>query len=231
MILGSRSTIHAGVNFVVTPMPILDRASCLRFQELLDVSGIAVSNVVYGEREFAAIRQTPAPLEIRIGVAGPQIGQLLIVAPQPGRPIESVADEAEEIARDFNIIWPGPQRQVLSCDATIRDLYETSSDHALIEIWERRLRQSPERLKALGRPVLGGGLRLVMPPMPEDETAPQIEVKIESYLPNTRKIFLETQFTWPRPAQPGTPLDPRARLEQVDGYIGKNVVEFVMEGQ
>jgi hypothetical protein len=157
------------------------------------------------------------------------VGQLLIVAPHPKRPVDSVAREAEDIARAFSDTWAFSQRQVLSCDATIRDLYETSSEHAFIELWEKRLHQSPESIKAFGRPILGGGLRLVMPPVPQNQSEPMIEVKIESYLKDTSKLFLEAQFTWRQPEPPGVPLNPTARLERVDNYIQKEVVGF-MEG-
>jgi len=55
-----------------------------------------------------------------------------------------------------------------------------------------------------------------------------IEVKIESFLNDIRKIFLETQFTWNRPQPPGSPLDPGKRLEALDDFIQNEVVRFVM---
>jgi hypothetical protein len=108
-------------------------------------------------------------------------------------------------------------------------LYETSAEHAFQELWEMRLRQPPDSLAVLGRPVLGGGLRFVMPPQPDDPEPVQIEVKIESFLRDTKKIFVETQFAWPSPMSPGAPF-PVNRLEQVNKYIEESVISFITGG-
>jgi hypothetical protein len=231
MRLDSRATIHAGVNFVLAPFPGLDRTSCLKIQETLSDLGVNLSNVVYGEREFVAARQRPAPLEIKIGIVGPQIGQLLILATQSISSLDIFYAEADDIVKAFDETWPFPQRQIVSCDATIRDLYETSSEHSFAELWEKRLHQTPHSLQIFGRGVLGGGLRFVMAPKDNNPVEPLIEVKIESYLSDTRKLFLESQFTWQQPLPVGTPLDPSTRLEQVNEFIQKEVVKFIQEGQ
>jgi hypothetical protein len=230
MNLQSRETIYAGTNFIVAPMqPALDRQSCLRFQELLDGAGISVANVRYSDRELIVVRETPFPLEIKVGIVGPQIGQIIIVTPiLIGRSLDGFGAEAEDIVNVFSQAWNFPQRQILSCDATLRDLYDTTSEHAFKELWEQRLHQSQEGLNLLGRPVLGGGLRFVMPPT---ENEPLIEVKIESFLRNSRKLFLEAQFTWPSPQPPGNALDPENRLCLVDNYMQNELVRFIMEGQ
>ncbi len=231
MQLDSRFTIHAGVNFVLAPFPGLDRMTCLKFQEALAEGGVTVSTTVQGEREFTASRQTPSPFEIKIGMVGPHIGQLLILAAQPISSLEMLCEEAEDVAQAFGKTWFVPQRQILSCDTTIRDLYETSSEHAFIELWEKRLRQTPESLQVFGRGVLGGGLRFVMAPRDNDPMEPMVETKLESYLSDTRKLFLEAQFTWRQPLPPGTALDPSSRLIRVDNFIQKEVVQFIQEGQ
>ncbi len=226
----SRLTIHAGANFILVPMPpVIDKQSRLRFQELLEDVNIPITHASYGEKEISLKRENPYPLEIRVILVGPQIGQLLIVAPElGGRSIGGVGKEAEDVVRAFTETWAFPQRQILSCDATIRDLYDTTRDHAFQELWEGRLKQSPEAFQIFGRPVLGGGLRFVMPNV---EDGSQIEVKIESWLRDTSKLFIETQFAWPNPQKPGNPIDPEIRLNQVDNYIQNEVVKFVMEGQ
>jgi len=224
----SRKTIHAGVNFILAPFPdissICDRQ---KFHQQIEEYGILIDDIKY-EREAQRslmVRKKSAPLEITLGRVGPQVGQLLIVAPFVGS-LEIFGAEASGIAQVFMNLWP--KRQVISCDATIRDLYDSTSDHAFKELWEERLKQPPESIKYFGRPILGGGLRFVMPPT-EDPSVPIIEVKIESYIKNTKKIFLETVFSWQMPQTPEQPIDPEQRIEAVDNFIRKEVVNFVME--
>ncbi|MBE3142684.1 MAG: hypothetical protein IMZ61_02005 [Planctomycetes bacterium] len=63
----------------------------------------------------------------------------------------------------------------------------------------------------------------------QEEMPAQIEVKIESFLLDTKKIFVETQFTWPMPTNPGAPFGVRERLSQMNAYIEKQV-SFFMTG-
>jgi hypothetical protein len=156
-------------------------------------------------------------------------GQLLILAtPEPKRSLEYFIQEAEQIIEAFEMTWPVPQRQIIKKDVALRNLYETSSDHAFRELWEGRLGQSSDLLGIFGRPVLGGGLRFVMPSQPD--TPPQVEIKIESFLKDTSKIFIEVQFFWLEPATAGQSLDPRAILLEADEFIKARVHSF-MEGE
>jgi hypothetical protein len=218
-----------GVNFVISPPPLIDlRGSYLDFQKNLIASGVEFTNSVYQERTIQVMRNGSSPLQITVGVLSPQIGQLVIVAPHPERPVSLFIKEASAIVEAFNQTWSAQPKQIISCDATIRDLYEATSDHAFIELWESRLSQNLDSLGAFGRPILGGGLRFVMPPLPNESEPTQIEVKIESFLQDPKKIFIETQFAWPQPASPDTPLDPERRLNQVNEYIESEVKRFVM---
>jgi len=229
MEIESRTTIHAGVNFVIAPF-VFDRKSCARFQELISEIDPNLGQFSYGEREFQATRQRPTPLAIQVIASGPQVGQLVIIATQHVPSRDTFTAEADYVAQAFTQVW-GTPKQILSCDATMRDLYETSSEHALIELWEKRLHQTPEDLQVFGRPVLGGGMRFVMPPPSSAPTDPVIELKIESLLQDARKLFFEAQFIWQRPRAPGEALEPSARLQQVDDFLKTKVVKFVMEGR
>lgn len=224
----TRLTIHAGVNFIVAPPPTLDLNSRHEFEKHLDDLGIKLSDIKFDDQKLVATRKKP-PLQITIGLPAPQVGQILIVVPNLGdRSLEVVGCETKEIAQVFMDLWP--KRQIVACDATIRDLYDSTSAHAFEEIWEGRLKQPPESLQALGRPVLGGGLRFVMPSTnEEDPTIPAIELKIESYMRNTYKIYLEAQFNWRIPQPSGHALDPEDRLIAIDNFIQNEVVKFVME--
>ena len=227
----SRQTIHMGINFIVSSMPVLNEPSKLRFQEFLHRYGIDFTQVKYGDSEIFVGREAPMRLDIKVAaMSPPSLGQLLILAPQPGCDLVLFTKEAEAIVKAFDSTWPAGKRQVISCDATLRDLFETTSEHAFKELWEERLGQSSDVLAVLGRPVLGGGLRFVMPPQPNELEPVQIEVKIESFLRNTRKIYVETQFKWPQPKAPGEPLDPTSRLKQVDEYIETELLSFMTGG-
>ena len=147
-----------------------------------------------------------------------------------GCSLDLLTREAEAAVRAFEATWGKERRQIISSDAAFRDLYETSAEHAFQELWEQRLGQSAQSLAILGRPVLGGGLRFVMPPLPDEVEPLQIEVKIESFLRDTKKLFVETQFAWPAPTSPGAPFDPAGKLKQLDDYIEHVVTSFLVGG-
>ncbi len=229
----SRQTIHIGINFLVAPMPTIDAQSNLSFQQFLIARGVDFSRIELRERQGEIIvgREAPTLLEIRVAAhSHTPLGQLLILAPHLGCDLELFSREAEAIVEAFSLTWPADKRQIISSDATLRDLFETSAEHAFQELWEGLLDQSPEKLAGLGRPVLGGGLRLVMPPKPDEPEPTQIEVKIESFLQDTKKIFVETQFTWRPPMLPDASFNPSKRLKQIDEYVEDRVIPLVMGG-
>ncbi len=221
--------LHMGINYVISPSPEINKKRYLTFQQELMNMGIDYSGGEERENEIFVVRKV-SPLEIRvISMVGVPVGQLLILAPHPNRDSTAFGKEVEAIVEAFEKTWVTP-RQILSCDSTIRYLYETSSEHAFKELWETRLRQSESSLAIFGRRVLGGGLRFVMPPIPGEDDPTQIEVKIEAYLQDTKKIFIEADFKWPQPKQPGVPFEPMRRLQMVDKYIENEVRNFVAGG-
>jgi hypothetical protein len=224
----SRKTIYAGVNFVFAPTPNLGMENRLEFQRMSEEIGIQLTEFRLEGNRFISLRRTSMPIEVLIGVTAPQIGQIRIVAPEMGaRSLGGFASEADDIVEIFSRIWPA--HQIIACDATIRDLYDASGQHAFQELWEGRLHQPQNSIGALNRPVLGGGLRLVMPPTSEDPSDPLVELKIESYLKDTKKFFIEAQFQWQRPQPPGAKLDPENRLITVDNFIQNETLNFIME--
>jgi len=228
----SRQTIHMGINFVFSPMPIINQRSYVDFQDSLLTRGIEISKTGFtDQREILIVRESPTSLEIKVSTLGPpSVAQLLILASNPSRDLESFAKDADAAVMAFESTWSEPNRQLLSCDVTLRDLYETSTEHAFQELWETRLNQPQDSLAAFGRPVLGGGLRFVMPPLPGEPKPVTIEVKIESFLRDTKKVFVETQFVWPSPASQAAQFDPVSRLRQVDEYVEHQVLSFILGG-
>ena len=230
MKLDSRQTIHIGINLVSAPAPVLDRPSARRFQEYLEDADIAFTNTEYKDR-LLLVRDPIKPLQINVGVVGPQVGQLVIVAGMPDRSIADFCEEAEKVLVAYERAWPAQARQLVHVDATIRDLYETSTDHAFKELWETRLHQRPDSLQALGPGLAGGGLRFVIPPADADHLTPLMEVKIESFLQNSHKLFIETQFLYTQPAPLGAPTEITQRLNALNDYARQDVVSFIQEGQ
>jgi hypothetical protein len=220
-----------GINFVFSPMPVLNRPNQVRFQGALLEAGVEFSKVEFpNEYEMIIAREGPSPLHIRVATVQPAFGQLMVLMPSPGSTIDMFSKETEAVIKAYGQTWPSP-KQVLHSDATFRDLFEATQTHAFQELWEKRLDQQQETLNVLDRKVLGGGLRLVMPPQPEDAVPMQIEIKIESSLQDSHKFFIETSFTWPQPMEPGISLDPKNKLEQVDKYIENNVLAFALGGK
>ncbi|MHB8627080.1 MAG: hypothetical protein ACYDBJ_06915 [Aggregatilineales bacterium] len=135
--------------------------------------------------------------------------------------------ETEAALRAFEDVWSPINRQVISSDATIRELYETTMAHAFQELWERRLGQPPEALAIFEKPIRGGGLRFVMDPLINEVDPTHIEVKIESYLQDTTKIFIETQFVWPKPLLLENALNLGERLQKMNEFIQHQIYKFI----
>lgn len=228
MIPDSRQTIHMGINLVMSSFGGVDRRTKVKFQAALLDRGIDFSAVQESDqRALTVVRESPSRLEISVSALAPGVGQLLIVAPNEASHIDMYAEEVESAIGAFTDVWPSINRQLLHCDCTLRDLFESSAEHAFQEIWEHHLGQSSESLRIWGRPVLGGGIRLVMPTLPEEVPQRQIEVKVESFLRDTRKLFVETQVVWPIPTEPDMPIQAKDKLAEVDRYVDQVVVAFL----
>ncbi len=223
----TKQGFHFGANFLFAPAAAYEPSAVLQFQQALAAisSALVFDQVQRTPAGAFLVRQGP-PLHVTVGLVGPGIGQLLIAAPQPNRPLVSFIEDAEWVVQAYRRVWPGPI-QLVRRDCTLRYLYAVREGHAMQFLWERRLHQTEEALHALGRPVLGGGLRLVMPPRQDVPDDPAIEVKIESLLADTRQLLLETQFIWETLPPPGTEPDPRPLIEAVDAFNDGPVTDFV----
>lgn len=214
-----------GISYIFSPMPNLEKKALVQFQAALINSGVEFKRAEQtNEHQIMVVRDAPA-LNINVMMIPPAIGQIIVVSPQPGCIKEMFVKEVEAVLNAYSMVWTAPS-QVVHSDATFRDLFEATEAHAFQELWEQRLKQPKQALKPLERPVLGGGLRLVMPSQPEDTIPTQIEVKIESYLQDSRKFFIETVFTWPQPMPSGADLNPQGKIQQLDDYIENSVIVF-----
>ena len=220
----SRHIVYTGVNFFSVPMPLIVPQAHLAFQQAIMDEGLGYNRAETPKNKISLFRDALNPLQITISSNESQIGQLLIINPQPKGSLDLLIQKAEAAVLAYEKVWTVVNgRQIVRADATIRELYETTSEHAFQELWEKRLEQPAQALNVFGRPVHGGGLRFVMAPVQKDLSA-QIEVKIESFLQDTKKIFVETQFIWNAPA---TSFDVRKRIEKMNSYIKSHVQVFI----
>ncbi|MBI4834604.1 MAG: hypothetical protein HY811_07295 [Planctomycetes bacterium] len=230
MLTESRIPFHFGVNYIFAPMPVLTKEAFLDLQKELGGQGVNFVTAQREETSFNFVKEVQSPnLQLKI-IAGAQtpigIGQLLIIESQPKEDSTFFIKQAEAICLSFNNIWKQPF-QIIKRDVCLRYLYQSKEQHAFQYLWEKRLGQDETGLSALGRPVLGGGLRLVMPPKKDEKIPCEIEVKIESFLRYTKKIFVETQFVWPQPLQPTKNFEPGKLLNLVDSYAKTEVIKFI----
>lgn len=230
MLQHTKQSLHYGVNFVIAPPPVLDGSNLRRFQDALASEGLEFTATNFGVPNGGGIyeRGAPTPLQLRVVIPAPQapMVQLLILAANPARPLEVFIEEAESITEAFLTTWGG-RRQVVARDCAVHHLYDVAAEHAFQYLWEQRVASPDLRLDALERPVLGGGLRFVMPPTPGEDEPRQIEVKVESFLADSRKLYVDVTIAWPTPRQPDMPFDPRAMMEQVESYATEQVVAFI----
>lgn len=218
--------IHLGINFVISPRPILSQQSMLAFQQAIFNNGLEFSRFEQNPEEVTIVRDKISPLSIRVISPNQPLGQIIVISQFPKQPINTFIDEACAAINAFNEVWGKGKRQVLGGDTTLRELIETTSQHAFQELWEERLEQNAKALAVFNRPVRGGGLRFVLDPKPEDLQSSQMEVRIESYLKDSTKIYVEVQSRW-QSSNPQSEFNVTKRLNEVQMFLGKKVHNFL----
>lgn len=222
----SRQIVYLGIHWIFAPPPVINSQIFLKFQQTLISRSVEITNTSYKDNIITIIREQPVHLRILVIQPPKQpTGEFLIFAEGPSLHFESFVQDTEYIVTAFDECWQLGRRQIIAGDVTIRELHETEAQHAFQEIWETRLKQPSDSLSTLGGPVLGGGLRFVIPPM--GNLPAQKEIKIESFLRNAHKIFIETQFLWQQSTTQGTPFTPREKLTEVDNYAKNEVYRFI----
>ena len=222
-----RQTIFAGVNYVFAPAPVLDSETFLKFKSVLARHGLAFDQSNQSASEGWALARAKPPLRVQVRLPAQPLGQVMVTSDWMEQDLAAFVDEAAIVSDAVFEVWPG-DKQVVSRDATIRQLYDAGGIPAFSYLWERRLGQQKEQLAFLQRPVSGGGLRLMMPPEPADPDPVQGEVKIESFLRDPRKLFVEVSFLWPKPEPPVGQFQPKVLLVEVENFANSDVYEFLM---
>jgi hypothetical protein len=226
----SRTSIHFSVGYLLAGQWTAEKPRCLDFQKALLESEMDFSQTAFAANRFTLIRNEPSNLQVVLEVPGPQVAGVTVTAAFPQYDLAMFQKEADAVMDAYRRIWPMPQYQILQCSARIHQLY-SCSEHAFKYIWEDRLGQKPGDFASLGgRPVGGGGLRLVMPPAGGDQQEPaSIELRIESYFRELAKLFIETVFVWPQPRVIGSgeSFDASYRIGLADTYADNEVWNFV----
>jgi len=226
---GSKQTIYSNISYVLAIEWPGDPMARLDFQKRLAENQLEFSRTDTGIRDFTFVRTDPSHLHIKVASLGPRVSSLAITAERPANTLGLFTKEAEFVCECFRKIWLSQPTQILQCGVTLRHLY-SCSDHAFKYLWEDRLGQKPEDFACLQKkPVLGGGLRLVIPPATKEENPVQIEIKIESFFQESKKIFVETVFVWPQPRLLSTEMkfDPSSHLTKVEEFATNEVWQFL----
>ncbi|EKR65144.1 MULTISPECIES: hypothetical protein [Leptospira] len=225
----NRNIIHVGLSDLFLPIIVRSKSEVLQFQSNLEELGIEITGTNYGPNQNILTRQlSQSVLTIQLINAGPNITQLLIISENPDGSLESIEEDFERVLEAFDKVWPIQGKNVVKSDLTVRLLVDSSTEHAFGEIWEKRLRQNRDSLQQLGRPILGGGLRFVLPPLnsqdPEDHG---IEIKIESFFPDPRKVFIEAIFLWGTPRMISEKWNASDRIQKVIQYSEQHLIPFL----
>lgn len=222
----NRKIIHLGINFLTIPRPIISQQTVLSFQQAIINNGLEYSRVDQIPEKLSIIRNSPSPLEISVISSNQPLGQIIVIAPEPKTPLDLFMKEACAAIASFNNVWGDPNRKIIGGDSTLRELIETTSQHAFQELWESRLGQQAKSLAVFNRPIRGGGLRFVLDPEPNAQQSSQMEVKVESYLKDSTKIFVEVQSGW-HYQNPQSDFDVEDKLGEVESFLEKKVHKFL----
>lgn len=225
-----RRLIHLGFSITLTPAQTIDRTSFLRFQAGLESAGIVFESAHYPQsttpNEFVVSRLSP-PMQISVRRIAEHLLQLVFITTESGVTVKYYKDDIEALREAFVSTWPSSSL-VVGAEMTFRCLYETDAEHAFQELWEGTLGQPTEILATFERPILGGGVRFVLPPINSDRSeGAAVEVKIESFLADTSKMFVETIFQWQVQPTQFEDFDISTHIAEVDAFVSERVVKFI----
>lgn len=228
----SKTSSHFSLQYLLAGPWNQDRLKTVEFEKALLDSGLDFSQINIHEKGFSLNRTQPSQLQIKIESPGPQVTTVQIISQNPQYDLGMFCRDAEAVTTAFQQTWPADHYQILTSTGKIHHLY-SSQTHAFKYLWEERLGQNPADFKALGsRPVAGGGLRLLMPPHSVEGAEPvSIELRIESFLRETNKLFIETVFTWPRPKviNGDQGFEPELAMDAVEQFAANEVWNFISE--
>ena len=227
----AKQHIHFAVNFIVAPTQPVVSSAFINFQSALGKPerGLCFDQAIRNDDGTAVqLIRGKSPLQVAITQVGPGVSQLSIVAERPSRLLDDFIDDAESVCEAFFEAWPG-EKTVVARTGALRSLYPLAAGaggHAFQFLWERRLHQADNAIKVFERPILGGGIRLVFPPVSDDGAG--FEVKIESYLQDPKQLFVESTAVWRKPLAAGELPDPRMILQEIQQFADGPVEQFIV---
>lgn len=228
----SKTSIHFSLTFVLAVGWKPEKAKALDFQKALLDNGLDFSQTNMTATNYTLFRADQSPLRIVLESNGPQVSNIHIIAHNPNCDLDMFAMDAAAVCSAFQQTWSADQYQIIRQAAKIQHLYSCNS-HAFSYLWEKRLGQSPDDFKTLGgRPVGGGGLRLIMPPFAKEGEEPtSVDVRIESFMQETTKLFIETAIVWPKPTfiKGQEKLKPQKLIQQAEDYATNEVWNFITQ--
>ena len=109
MLSKSGRPYHFGINYVLAPLPILTKEIFFAFQKEISSQGIDFVTAQREESSFILSNESQSPnLQVKIiaETRSPvNIGQLLIIEPQPKGDLNFFIKQTEAICLAFNNIW------------------------------------------------------------------------------------------------------------------------------
>lgn len=227
----SKTTSHFSLQYLLASSWQPDRMKAVEFEKALLDNGLDFSQTNLYDKSFVLTRSQPSQLQIKLEAPGPQVSAIQIMSQTPQYDLDLFCRDAEAVTAAFAATWPAKQYQRLNATGKIHHLY-SSETHAFKYLWEQRLGQQPADFQILGnRPVAGGGLRLLIPPHADNGgEAVSIEIRIESFLRETNKLFVETVFTWPQPKNISATdgFAPQNLMEQIESFAANELWNFIM---
>ena len=230
----SKTSVHFAMNFLLAGVLVNEKGKLLEFQKALLDGGVEFAQTAVRPAGFGLVRSEPSPLQVILESPGPQVHTLQIVASNPQYDLEMFGKETSVVITAYQKTWPHPQYQILNSGCCIRHLY-SAKVHAFQYLWEQRLGQSGQDFTLLdSRPVAGGGLRLLIPPHQKEGSEPvSIEIRMESFLRESQKLFVETVFTWPQPrvVTETSGFKCQDHLNDVEAFAANQVWNFIAKQQ
>lgn len=227
----SKTTSFFSLQYLLAGAWKPERHKAVEFEKALLDNGLDFSQTNLYEKSYVLTRSQPSQLQIKLESPGPQVMGIQVVSQSPQYDLDMFCRDAEAASTAFLTTWPAKQYQILSATGKIHHLY-SSDTHAFKYLWEQRLHQQAGDFRILGnRPVAGGGLRLMMPPHSVNGGPPvSIELRVESFLRETNKLFVETVFTWPQPrnANAEQGFEPQQYMGEVEQFAANELWDFIM---
>lgn len=240
MIEHSRQTVQFTVGFLIGPALELDEQRTAAFRARLEEEGIRFEHAEHGDSTLVLARDTPSSLQVQIvsgqvgGGSEPVPVTQIMVATVIGQDVQAApagefADAAHEVTDAAREVWP-EMEYVLGWNTGVRTLFASSTEHSFQYLWEQRLGQDTQELSVFGRPILGGGLRLMFPPGQGEGEQYQAEVRVESFLEDVRRLYVEVNLANGAP-EPINALNPTVLIQGTESFLNDRVIPFLLGGE